>query len=103
MKFDLTKLTEKELIELNHQIIERLKFLQSLRHHNKMMTFKLGDKVSFDPVGYEKQFATVTKFNKKTITVITEDGHRWNVSPHLLTKVSEPEIHQNAPLKRNLN
>jgi len=26
--------------------------------------------------------------NKKTVTVITESGEKWNVSPHLLRKVN---------------
>jgi len=30
MKTDIDKLTEQELIELNHKIVERIKFLQSM-------------------------------------------------------------------------
>ena len=55
MKINIEKLSEKELIELNHQIVERLKFLESMRAHNKMMEFNMGDKVSFEPPGREKQ------------------------------------------------
>ena len=29
----------------------------------------------------------ITRYNKKTVTVITDDGRRWNVSPGLLSKV----------------
>jgi hypothetical protein len=29
----------------------------------------------------------VTRYNKKTVTVITDDGRHWNVSPSLLSKV----------------
>jgi hypothetical protein len=31
----------------------------------------------------------LVKHNKKTVTVITESGHKWNVSPHLLRKVKK--------------
>ena len=33
------------------------------------------------------QFGTLVKYNKKTVTVVTESGQKWNVSPHLLSKV----------------
>ena len=52
-----------------------------------MMRFSPGDQVSFEAPGREKQFATLVKYNKKTVTVITESGQKWNVSPHLLRKV----------------
>jgi len=29
----------------------------------------------------------LVKFNKKTVTVLTNDGQSWNVAPHLLSKV----------------
>jgi hypothetical protein len=29
----------------------------------------------------------LTRYNKKSVTVITDDGQRWNVSPHFLSKV----------------
>jgi len=87
MKIDIDGLTEDELIELNHRIVERLKFLESYHTHQEMMQFSPGEKVSFEPPGREPQFGTLVKFNKKTVTVITESGHKWNVSPHLLRKV----------------
>ena len=55
--------------------------------HKEMMRFSLGDQVSFEAPGRDKQFATLVKYNKKTVTVITESGQKWNVSPHLLQKV----------------
>lgn len=44
MKIDIDKLTEAELIELNHKIVERLKFLESMRAHSDMMAFSVGEK-----------------------------------------------------------
>ena len=87
MKINIEKLSEKELIELNHQIVERLKFLESMRAHNKMMEFNMGDKVSFEPPGREKQTGILVKYNIKTVSVLTDSGERWNISPHLLSKV----------------
>ena len=51
------------------------------------MQFSPGDQVSFDSAGRGKQFGTILKFNKKTVTVLTESGQKWNVSPHFLRKV----------------
>ena len=101
MKIDIEKLSEKELIELNHHIIERLKFLESMRHHKKMMEFNVGDKVSFEPMGSDKQTGILVKYNKKSVTVITENGRRGNVSPHLLSKASD--VNFKRPLSKDLN
>ena len=87
MSIDIDHLTEDELIELNHRIVERLKFLESMHTHKEMMRFSPGEKVSFEPPGSGRQIGTLVKYNKKTVTVITESGQKWNVSPHLLSKV----------------
>lgn len=87
MKIDIDSLTYEELVDLNQKIVERLKFLDSMHTHKEMMRFSPGDQVCFEAPGREKQFATLVKYNKKTVTVITESGQRWNVSPHLLQKV----------------
>jgi hypothetical protein len=86
-KIDIEKLTESELIDLNNRIILRLKFLRQMRSHRKMLEFTIGERVTFHPEGYPRKFGTIMKYNKKTITVITEDGEHWNVSPGLLQKV----------------
>lgn len=87
MKIDIDKLTEAELIELNHRIVERLKFLDSVRAHAEMMEFSVGEKVGFHPSGRGMVVGILVKYNRKTVTVLTEDGERWNVSPHVIEKV----------------
>jgi hypothetical protein len=32
----------------------------------------------------------LTRYNKKTVTVIADDGRQWNVSPNLVSKVVPP-------------
>jgi len=91
MKIDIEKLTEPELIELNHKIVERLKFLESARTHTEMMAFNIGEKVSFSPAGRGELTGMLVKYNKKTVTVLTEDGQKWNISPHLLERVKKPK------------
>ncbi len=87
MKIDIDKLTESELIDLNHRIVERLKFLESMRAHADMLEFSVGEKVSFRASGRQPLLGTLVKYNRKTVTVVTEDGQKWNVSPHLLERV----------------
>jgi hypothetical protein len=87
MEIDIDSMSYDELVELNHKIVEKLKFLDSIHTHKKMMQFSPGDQVCFEPSGRDKQFGTLVKYNKKTVTVLTESGQKWNVSPHLLRKV----------------
>jgi hypothetical protein len=87
MEIDIDALRYDELVTLNHKIVERLKFLDSMHTHEAMMQFSPGDHVCFEPPGRGKQFGTLVKYNKKTVTVITESGQKWNISPHLLKKV----------------
>lgn len=87
MKIDIDSMTYDELVELNHKIVARLKFLDSMHAHKEMLQFSPGDQVCFEPPGRGKLFGTLVKYNKKTVTVITESGQKWNVAPQLLSKV----------------
>jgi len=50
-KINIDELTEAELIDLNHRIVERLRFLSQMRSHERMIEFKIGDRVTFQPEG----------------------------------------------------
>jgi len=97
---NIDHLTEAQLIDLNRRIVERLKFLAQMRAHASMLDFSVGDRVSFQPAGRPTQFGILTRYNKKTVTVITEDGLRWTVSPQLLRKVVDLT---SAPTSRPLH
>ena len=86
MKINIDELTEAELVDLNHRIVERLRFLNQMRAHTKMLEFKIGDRVSFKPEGQPPVVGMLTRYNKKTVTVITDDGQHWTVSPNFLRK-----------------
>lgn len=88
-KIDINSLSEAELADLNNRIVERLRFLQQARAHARMLDFSVGDKVSFQPDGYGTLFGVIAKYNRKTVTVVTENRQRWNVSPNLLRKVQD--------------
>jgi ribosomal protein S17 len=94
MGIDIDKLTEAELVDLNHRIVERLRFLHQMRAHAEMLEFRIGDRVEFQPEGRPPVVGMLTRYNKKTVTVITDKGERWNVAPRLLRRVSESESHR---------
>jgi hypothetical protein len=86
MKIDIDQLSEAELIDLNNCIIARLRFLQQMRAHVEMLEFKIGDRITFRPPGQGPVEGMLTRYNKKTVTVVTDDGRQGNVSPTFLSK-----------------
>lgn len=92
------RLTEAELVDLNHRIVERLRFLQQARSHKHMLQFAIGDRVCFEPEGRETVVGILARYNRRTVTVITETGQRWNVAPQLLQRVVESSAtHEDNP------
>jgi len=56
-----------------------------------MLDFRIGDRVTFQPEGRAALFGIVTRYNKISVTVITEGGEHWTVAPGLLRKVASTE------------
>jgi hypothetical protein len=75
---------------------ERLRFLHQARSHKRMLDFRIGDRVSFQPEGRAIVVGILTRYNKKTVTVITEAGERWNVAPHFLHRIVESSTAQGS-------
>ena len=95
MKIDIDQLSEEELIDLNNRVVARLRFLNQMRAHSQMLDFRIGDRVTFHPEGRPTLFGMITRYNRKTVTVITDSGQHWNVAPGLLRKagpVNDTEI-----------
>jgi len=86
MKIDIDNLTEAELIDLNNRVVARLKFFRQMKAHAAMLDFSIGEQVSFQPEGRPLITGFIAKYNRKTVTVITSDGHQWNVPPVFLRK-----------------
>jgi len=85
MSIELDDLSYDELLDLNDCIIARLKHLEAADVLNAMMKFNLGAKVCFDSTKHGMQVGTLIKFNQKTVTVLTDEGRRWKVSPQMLS------------------
>ena len=86
MPIDIDQLTEAELRDLNHRIVALLRFLQQMRAHASMLDFRLGERVRFQSQDRGTVTGMITRYNKKTVSLITDDGQRWNVSPQLLER-----------------
>jgi hypothetical protein len=90
MPIDIDSLTAEELVELNHRIVARLRFLRQLEAHATMLEFRIGERVTFHPPGRAPVTGVITRYNQKTVSLVTEAGERWNVAPHLLTRMRTP-------------
>ena len=88
MPIDIDGLSFEELLDLNQRVVARLKMLESMQAHIEMMQFNLGQQVSFEHQG-GRMLATLVKYNRKTVTVVTDNCQRWNISPHLLSPVKD--------------
>jgi hypothetical protein len=62
-----------------------------------MLDFRVGERVKFHPDGQPELVGILTRYNKRTVTVVTDAGQHWNVSPSLLTKVESAAAHRTAP------
>lgn len=96
-RIDIDHLTEAELVDLNHRIVQRLRLLGQVRAHKAMLEFRIGDRVTFEPEGSDPMFGIVARHNKKSVTVITDDGHRWNVSPSFLRPAESSREQDKTP------
>jgi hypothetical protein len=91
MPVDLTKFSEVQLVKLNQEIVARLRYLQEMRMQQQMQNVKVGERVSFHAPGHDPKTGIVSRCNRKTVTVITDEGHQWNVAPVFLSKVIASE------------
>jgi hypothetical protein len=89
MNINLDQLSEAQLQDLHRRIVERLRFLHQARAHHSMLSFSVGERVSFDTSDGRLIIGVLVRYNKKSVTVLTDDGHRWNVAPTFLRRVIE--------------
>ena len=87
MRIDIASLTEPELIDLNNRIVARLRLLAEERAHSRMIEFRIGERVTFQPPDRPALVGMLTRYNRKSVTVVTDDGERWNVSPSVLRRL----------------
>ena len=59
------------------------------------LAFSIGETVSFQPDGHAVLYGVIAKYNRKSVTVITEGGQHWTVSPNFLRKIKP--VRESAP------
>jgi hypothetical protein len=99
MGINIDHLSEPELIHLNEKIVQRLRILRQMRAHVQMLHFTLGERVWFQTAEEEVVRGTLVKYNKKSVTVVTEEGHRWTVAPGFLRKATKARIIEMGHIK----
>ncbi len=82
-------LGEQDLLALNQLIAERIKVVRAEKKVQSMAAFEVGDAVFFTDKQQQRVDATVLRLNKKTLSLVTDDGERWNVAPELC-QINEP-------------
>jgi hypothetical protein len=81
-------LDEDQIHALYHIVAQRLQLAQKAHALAAMSQFHVLDRVSFVHNGKQYE-GTVTRLNQKTISIMLDDGTRWNVAPSLLTKAAD--------------
>lgn len=83
----IKRLGEEDLLFLNRLIVERLKLISQTRATTLMTSFTRGDRVGFQAPDGRMLEGMVLRLNKKTVSVVTDDNHQWNVAPGLLRMI----------------
>lgn len=90
MTLSLENLSEQELVELNHRVVERLRLLRQNRSQNQMLHFNVGEQVCFDGPDGNVVTGMIERFNKKTVTIVSDKPHaHWRVHPGFLRKLQD--------------
>ena len=80
----LERLTEEELVQLNHVIVARLRLMQQIRSHDQMMNFRIGHAVHFTTDTGQVIRGIIKSHNRKSVTVLSDAQVAWRVAPALL-------------------
>jgi hypothetical protein len=83
----LMSLDEDQLRQLYMIVGERLHLFQKAKQLRNMANFNIGDLVSFEHSDGRAIQGVITKLNQKTISLLTNQQQKWNVSPSLLRKI----------------
>jgi hypothetical protein len=84
----LDEFTEEELVHLNRLIVERLRLMQQVKAHQTMTQFRVGQRVQFTASNGRVVSGTLTRYNRKSVSVVSDQGESWTVAPSLLRSVN---------------
>lgn len=95
---DLRKLSDRELLSLNHEIVALLRTRHRHNHRNELSTFDRGAKVSFQGPEGKPLSGTIVRVNQKTLTIATEHG-TWRIDPCFVVDAKAPKENGGKLLK----
>jgi len=84
----IRQMNEEELCFLHRLVVERLKLIHQARSTVMLANFSVGDRVSFSNTSGELQTGIITRLNKKSASILTDDRRRWTVHPVYLKKAA---------------
>ncbi|MGX5057097.1 hypothetical protein ACWKX9_26260, partial [Enterobacter asburiae] len=93
----IADMSEEKLVALHNTVVNRLNMLHHQRTWQSMEDFRHGDVVSFRTEDGQTVKGVLVRLNKKTVTVHTKSGARWNVAPQLLTRIKRQLGSENQP------
>lgn len=73
-----------ELIRLNTYIVKRIRFFQELDTMEEVQNFELLERVYFIDNEGNRIEGTIIRLNRKSVTIRTDTGSEWRVSPQFL-------------------
>lgn len=88
----IRRMNEEDLRFLNRLIVERLNLLGQARSTVMLARFSVGDRVVFQSSAGERKTGVIVRLNKKTASIVTDDGQHWNVAPGFLTALRPGDI-----------
>jgi hypothetical protein len=53
-----------------------------------MLEFRIGEWVTFHPDGRPPVTGMIARYNKKTVSTVTDDDQRWNVALNFLKRAT---------------
>jgi hypothetical protein len=80
----IDQFTEEELTHLNRLIVERVRLMRQIHAHQAMTQFRIGQRVHFTGKGRGTVKGVLTRYNRKSVSVIADDGTQWTVDPGLI-------------------
>jgi hypothetical protein len=88
----ILRMNEEDLRFLNRLIVERLKLIGQARSTAMLARFHVGNRVSFQTPSGARKIGMITRLNKKTASIATDDGQQWNVHPGFLSSAGPGDI-----------
>ena len=75
----LRHMSEEDLRYLNHMVVERLNLLAQAKSTMQLAQFAAGDRVNFTANDGSVKFGSILRLNRKTVSLVTDDGQQWKV------------------------